>query len=295
MISHAGAASAKDYATAMTSLDVFGYLDYRKLLTDFYQTKKAEKRGFSFRAFSRRAGLRSPNHLKRVMDGQRNLTPDSTSRYVTAMGLDGERAEYFAQLVRFNQARTHAERQRSYERMRAFRGYQRAQTVDDHFAEYHSSWYVPVIREMALRRDFCADAHWIAPRLRPAIEVAEAKRALKVLAELGLLVVDDEGGAAHNQTVLTTGEQTRGLHMRLYHGAVLKRAEASMELVPADERYLSALTFCVSPGGFERIRARVQQFRQELVGILAEESDGDEVLHLGIQLFPMSTRKADEP
>lgn len=278
----------------MLSPDVFEYLDYRKLLTDFYQTKKSEKRGFSFRSFSRRAGLRSPNHLKRVMDGQRNLSPDSTSRYVTAMGLDGEKAEYFAQLVRFNQARTHAERERSYERLRAFRGYQRAQTVDDHFAEYHSSWFVPVIREMALRNDFHADPEWIASRLRPAIEVGEAKRALKVLVELGLLVLDDSGGASLNQTVLTTGEQTRGLHMRLYHQTVLERAAASMELIPADERYLSALTFCTSAGGFERIRQRVQQFRQELVGILAEESDGDEVLHLGIQLFPMSCRKNDE-
>ncbi|MFT5356609.1 MAG: hypothetical protein ACI9KE_003834 [Polyangiales bacterium] len=278
----------------MLSPDVFEYLDYRKLLTDFYQTKKSEKRGFSFRSFSRRAGLRSPNHLKRVMDGQRNLSADSTSRYVTAMGLDGEKAEYFAQLVRFNQARTHSERERSYDQLRAFRGYQRAQTVDHHFAEYHSSWFVPVIREMALRKDFRAEPEWIASRLRPAIEVGDAKRALKVLVQLGLLVVDEDGGASLNQTVLTTGEQTRGLHMRLYHQTVLERAAASMELIPADERYLSALTFCTSAGGFERIRQRVQQFRQELVGILAEEDDGDEVLHLGIQLFPMSSRKTDE-
>src|SRR5688572_29452348 len=51
--------------------DLYGYLDHRVYLRDEYAARKAEKRGFSFRAFSRRAGLQSPNHLKRVIDGER--------------------------------------------------------------------------------------------------------------------------------------------------------------------------------------------------------------------------------
>ncbi|MCB9620237.1 MAG: TIGR02147 family protein, partial [Sandaracinus sp.] len=47
-------------------LDVYGYLDYRAYLRDFYETKKAAGRGFSFRSFSKRAGLKSPNYLKLV-------------------------------------------------------------------------------------------------------------------------------------------------------------------------------------------------------------------------------------
>ena len=50
---------------------VFRYLDARAFLGDYYKAKKAERRAFSFRAFSRRAGLKSPNHLKRVIDGDR--------------------------------------------------------------------------------------------------------------------------------------------------------------------------------------------------------------------------------
>ena len=53
--------------------EVFDYLDYRAFLRDHYLDKK-QRQGLSFRGFSKRAGLKSPNYLKLVIDGQRNLT-----------------------------------------------------------------------------------------------------------------------------------------------------------------------------------------------------------------------------
>jgi microcystin degradation protein MlrC len=55
-------------------IDVFQYLDYRVFLADFYRAKK--RSGFSYRAFSRAAGLGAPNYLKLVMDGDRNAAID---------------------------------------------------------------------------------------------------------------------------------------------------------------------------------------------------------------------------
>ncbi|MEM9194084.1 MAG: TIGR02147 family protein [Myxococcota bacterium] len=279
----------------MLASDVFEYLDYRRLLSDFYRHKKAEGRGFSYRSFSRRAGLKSPNHLKRVIDGQRNLSQESTRQYALAMGLRGETADYFAELVRFNQSRTREEREASYERMRSFRGYRQAHQIDDRFADYHAHWYVPAIREMVLRGDFENDSHWVSSHMRPPIKPEEARRALEVLFDLGLLVEDDDGRVRQADAVVTTGPQTRGLHLRRYHRTVLERASASIELIPADERYLSALTFCVGPDGFERIKNRIQRFRNELIDLLAEEENGEEVLQLGIQLFPMTDKKSPQP
>ena len=43
-------------------IDVFQYLDYRAFLADFYKLKK--KNGFSYRAFSRAAGLGAPIYAK---------------------------------------------------------------------------------------------------------------------------------------------------------------------------------------------------------------------------------------
>ena len=89
-------------ARRRSPVDVFRYLDYRRFLADYYRARKA--RGFSYRAFSRAAGLGAPNYLKLVIDGQRNLTAAMAARFAHACGLSGEGADYFAQLVEFNQA-----------------------------------------------------------------------------------------------------------------------------------------------------------------------------------------------
>src|SRR5689334_2694110 len=92
-------------------IDVFRYLDYRRYLADYYRAKKSK--GFSYRAFSRAAGLGAPNYLKLVIAGQRNLTAAMAERFAAACGLSGEAGDYFTQLVEFNQARKVEQRNRS--------------------------------------------------------------------------------------------------------------------------------------------------------------------------------------
>ena len=48
-------------------------------------------------------------------------------------------------------------------------------------AAYHSSWYIPAIRELAGRADFRPEPKWIAARLCPPIRAAEAEKALGIL------------------------------------------------------------------------------------------------------------------
>jgi len=54
-------------------LAVYAYLDYRAFLRDYYAERKAASRAFSYRAFSKRAGVSAPNYLKLVIDGKRSL------------------------------------------------------------------------------------------------------------------------------------------------------------------------------------------------------------------------------
>lgn len=275
-------------------IDVFDYLDYRAYLRDYYEAKKGERRGFSYRAFSKQAQLRSPNHLKRVTDGERNLTPTMAARYGEVLGLGGDAARYFADLVAFNQAKSSPERDAAYQRLTGFRGYRKAHKLDLAHAAYYSTWYLPAIREMVARPDFREDATWIAQRLVPSIPAADASRALEILLELGLLVRDDGGKLSQGEAVLTTGAETRGHHIRTYHAAMMERAAASMDLVPAAQRDLSSLTMCVGEDGLRKIKERIKRFRQELIALATEEDEPDQVIHLNMHLFPLSSRRADE-
>lgn len=96
--------------SARPPIDVYDYLDYRAFLRDYYTARKGQGRGFSYRQFSRMASLRSPNYLKLVIDGDRNLSAAMAERFAAACGLEGEALTYFVDLVALDQAKTPAER-----------------------------------------------------------------------------------------------------------------------------------------------------------------------------------------
>ncbi len=269
-------------------IDVFEYMDYRAFLRDFYARAKQAKRGFSFRAFSRRAKLASPNHLKRVMESDRNLTPDTAERFAKACGLQGEASEYFVQLVSFNQANSSEEKSRAYAKLTGFKTYRKTRKLDLAEAAYHSRWYIPAIRELAGRNDFRAEPRWIASRLCPPIRTAEAEQALNILFQLGLLKTDERGCVVQSEPLLSTGPEARAVHIADYHRTMMLRAAASIDLVPSDQRDISSVTLLVSQGGIQRMKRRIQRFRRELMEVALAEAEGKQVVQLNLQLFPLS-------
>lgn len=269
-------------------IDVFGYLDYRAFLRDAYNARKQKGRGFSYRSFSRKAGLKSPNYLKLVIDGERNLSAEMADRFAAAFGLDDDEARYFVDLVAFNQAATLSERNRHYAKLTGYQRYRKAHKLDLAHAAYYSAWYMPAIRELAARSDFRDDPAWLAEQLVPPITKLEAERSLQILIELGMLVRDAAGRLRQAEVLLSTGPETRGLHIAAYHRGMMAKAMESIDLVPASERDISSLTICLGTNGLRSFKERVQRFRRELLELSALEDEPEQVVQMNFQLFPLS-------
>lgn len=274
--------------TKQSPSDVYGYLDFRAFLRDLYAEKKAKNKAFSYRSFSRRAGVSSPNYLKLVVERQRNLSAKMAERFAEACGLDADAARYFVHLVAFNQAKTSTERALHYGKLTSFQHYRQAHKLEIAHAAYYSDWYIPAIRELAASRDFRADPEWIADQLVPGITPLQAERALDTLLDLGLLVRDEKGRLKQADALLSTGAETRGLHIVAFHRAMTQRALESIDLVPAQDRDISSLTLCLSRGGLRTFKERLQRVRRELLELSALETDPEQVVQINFQLFPLS-------
>ena len=272
---------------AQRVLDVFRYLDYRLFLADFYRLGKG--RGFSYRGFSRAARLRSPNYLKLIIEGQRNLTAEMAERFAAACRLTGDEAEYFVELVRFSQATSDAERNQAYRRLSGFQRYRQAQRLELAHAAYHASWYAPAIRELVGSPGFREDPQWIGQRLLPPVSSRQVARALESLLTLGLIERNDAGELAQRAAVVSTGAQTASMHIGNYHRAMLKRAANAIEEVPAARRDISSLTLRVRESSIPQLKSRLARFRRELLELEECESEGDQVLQLNLQLFPLTS------
>lgn len=274
-------------AAAAPRVSVFDYLDHRAFLRDYYRERKAT-RGLSFRGFSRRAGLRSPNYLKLVIDGERNLSDEMAERFAKALGLTGDSAAYFTTLVRFAQASSTKERSEAYGKLTGFRRYRSARPLAAAEALYHSTWYLPAVRELAARADFREDPRWIGGMLWPSIPPADAQRALETLLTLGLLVRNAKGRIEQAEPLVSTGPEVRSVHIASYHRAMLERAGGAIDDVPRELRDISSLTLCLGADGLRRLKERVQNFRRELLELSGLETDPTQVVQLNFQLFPLS-------
>jgi uncharacterized protein (TIGR02147 family) len=274
------------------AVDVFEFRDYRQFLRAYYEAGKAGGNAVTLRAFSKRAGLRSPNYLKLVMDGSRNLTQPMAARFAEAAGLRAEAAEYFCELVAFNQAKTAADRSRAYERLRRFPRYRKVYKLDAAQESYHSSWYLPALRELVAHKDFDEDPRWIAKQLFPAISPREAKRALETLLELGLLQRDDSGRLVQSDPLVTTPDGPLSHHVVSYHRSMLERAAAALDVVHRDEREIAALTLCVSGSQMAELKARLERFREELLQVYTSGPDASRIVQVNLQMFPLSVKES---
>ena len=274
-------------------VDVFRYRDYRQYLRDVYAARKQSEYGFSYRAFARKAGLSAPNYLKLVADGQRNLTPEMATRFAAALGLRGDAADYFCDLVGFNQASSARERERQYERLRRHRRYKSTFRLDAAHAAYHSEWYIPAVRELVACAGFQEDPRWIAAALCPSITARQAEQALRVLDELGFVQRGTDGRLVQRDPVLSTGDdRPLGHHIVSFHRAMLERAADALDHVPRDEREIAALTLSLSAAQLEVFKQRLHDMRQELLQAALEAADTagplDRVVQINFQMFPLA-------
>lgn len=275
--------------SANSEPNVFDYLDYRTYLRAYYEARKRSRAGFSFRTFSKRAGLRSPNFFKLVMDGDRNLGTETVPKFADALRLSGAEREFFFDLVAFEQASDSAEKNRAFERIAASRRFRSARRIDGMLLTYLSHWYHPAIRELAARRDFTSDPKWIAAQLQPTITPRQAAQSLALLLDLGLLVKDaDTGRISRGEPTLTTEHEVSALGAANFHRQMLQRATEAIDAIPAKSRDLAALTVCVSARTATEIKTRIHQFRETLTEICDAESEGEIVYQLNIQWFPLS-------
>ncbi len=274
--------------TAMEQPSIFDYLDYRAFLQDLFEFRKQGDRGFSHRSFSQRAGFASPNFLKLVMAGQRNLTTASLARVVKGFGLKKQEREYLENLVYMNQAATHDEKNHYYAKLMRLRSNSRVKLIDKACYEYLSTWYCPAVREVITFGGGRLSAADIASLLVPGVSVRDVERALRVLLDLGLIRRTEDGAWQQCDKALTTGPQVQMLGSANFHREMIRLAAEAIERFPAAERDIGALTLGIPAERFAEFRNRIMAFRRELLAMACEDDRPDRVIQVNIQLFPLT-------
>lgn len=265
---------------------IFSYSNYRQYLKDYYEDKKSSSRFFSHQYFAKKAGIQSANYLKLVMDGERNLGPQTILNFAKGMGLDEKETVFFATLVKLNQAKLQKDIDKHTADLELLRlDFERSTLTEAHYAML-TSWHFAAIKELLLLPNQEATPKAIARRLNSMITPEKAKDALSLLKEIGMIEQDKHGAwiihQQNSQTVPTTNSKT----VAQFHRDVLDLAKESIDTQKSDERCLSALTFAIEKKKLPEAFKRIHEFRNEMDTYFStKKKPFDAVYQLNIQLF----------
>lgn len=267
--------------------DIFRYTNYRSFLRDVYTFKRKGSSRFSFRIFSRLAGFKSPNFLKLIIDGERNLSLDGICKVASALQLNAREKEYFETLVQFNQVRKNSEKNYYCRRLESFREFKKVQPLKKEQLDYFSKWYNVTIRELANTYDFRPDPVWVAKRLRPLIKTKDAHEALVLLKKLELLKEMD-GKFVQSHTHLSTNSEVDSVGVLNFHKEMIQKGIESLDM-PSNTRDISSLTLALSKQQFDELRQKIYQFYSQVQGWLENSNQmSDRVCQLNFQLFHLT-------
>jgi uncharacterized protein (TIGR02147 family) len=269
-------------------VQIYDYMDYRQYLQDFFEEKKRELHFYSYRLFSQRAGLKSPNFLKLVIKGERNLSKHSVYKFAKAMALAKKETEYFENLIFFNQSDLLEEKNLYLMNLMRYRKKSDTKTIEEAEYEYYTNWYTPVIRELVCAADFKDDYKRLGAAVIPSIPAADAKKAVELLLKLKFITCNSDGAYSKTAVSLTTGPRVRSLAVANFHRSMLRLADDAIERFSPSDRDITCLTLSVANETLPIVVERLQQFRIELLELAGEDEKTDRVVQLNLQLFPLS-------
>jgi len=265
--------------------NIFAYINFRTYLKDVYEAKKRHNPKFSYRLYSRLAGFSSPNFLKLVILGQRNLSNESLEKVAKALKLNSRESDFFDALVKFNQSEDPADKKSHFEKLSYFKEFQDIKKIDRKLYRYLSKWHHVVIREMTLLTGFRESPYWISERLRKLVTPSEVVDSLRLLESLKLIQRNAQNQLRPTARNLSTDPELFDLSVTDVHHQLIQLADKAVDETPAEFRDISSVTIAVDEATFLEAKKRIQDFRRELNVLLSACKKPDAVYQVNFQLF----------
>lgn len=273
------------------------YLDYRLYLKDFYEYQRATQKGlrpYSYSVFSAAANIKSPNYLKLIIDGKRNLSADMTKKFAKALRLNRVEAEEFRYMVLYGQEADPLRRNQILRDLAEIRVDQKIRSgeISRENWERVPSWVGWVLYAMTDQEGVDFNIEKLTGLLKGKANADEVRNALEKLLESGQLKRNET-----NQQLIEKGESVSGADE--VPVALVRKLQAELNYLgmeslfedTAKEREFGALTVALTEEEFEQYKFELRQLRKRIhkeVAVKRQEGAAERVYQINLQLFPIT-------
>jgi uncharacterized protein (TIGR02147 family) len=271
----------------MKKARIFDFYDFRSFLKNELEFRKTLNPQYSFRSFALSMGI-NPSTLLRVMSRERNISSKTLPLFVKQLKLNQRESEYFELLVLFDQTPDPKPKLLIQEQINQFRKSRLTKAQPSQY-EFYDKWYHTVIREYIALSPCTRNSYKdIAKKLSPVVTAPLVKASLTLLERLKLIEINSLGFYFQTSQTLTTGDDWTGTTIHSFQKQMSALGEASLDNFRKSERDISTVTMSLSETGFERMKAKLNAVRKELIQMALEDEGQNKVYQLNYQLFPLT-------
>lgn len=276
------------------------YLNYRDFLRSFYLYKreltKGNLRRYNYSYFSAAADIRSPNYLRLVIEGQRNLSEEMAYRFAKAMQLNKENTDEFVLLVLYNQETDPSLRNQYLKNLSDFRLQKSLKQglIDKKTHERIPNWIGWILFALLDQEDAGFSVANLKQLLRNKAGETEIQTALSKLVDSGELILDPATNEVKKGRSLIDNPEDIpvALIRRLQTQLMCLGLESLFQDCPT-EREFGTLTLALTKKEFEELRFQLRKFRKQIHkdnSIHRMKSKGERVYQLNLQLYPVTDK-----
>jgi uncharacterized protein (TIGR02147 family) len=268
---------------------IFKYLDYRQYLKDFLAHKRETSSTFSLEQLGRRTGCLTKSHISLIVSGKRALTTKRATALGVALGMNSKEIAYYHKLIQFNQAKDPTEKEHFLSEMMSQLGRSMGENISMKTYQVLEEWHGLAIIELARLPGFDPNPHAIAARLKGLLTPQEAKRATKLLLEVGLLKILDDGAVAPTNLTIRTSDEVNSIAIRRYHKSCLELGKKMVETEAVAEREFGSVHILIKPDDIPKLKDIIKNFREQVLALAPNEPvENANVTQVNVQMFKVS-------
>lgn len=279
-----GTSSQQSKKSASQRPAVASYLDYREYLRDLYAHLKNSDSRFSFATWSEEGEFKSRSFIRLVMLGKRNLTQESLPRVIKALKLKKAEAQYFENLVNYNQSVSYQSREFFFNKLTQSKNPDRKADVRDMYT-YLSNYQSPRVQLLLTKSDIERTPLNLASML--GLTETQVLGILENLQDLGL-AEEEHGQWRSEEKALEVKEELGNLALQSFHRKSLEEALRGLELAPSNRQF-NALVLSLTEKDYKTIGKDVNDFLDHLLAKYpSEKNQNEKIYQFNLNLIPVS-------
>lgn len=260
--------------------------DYRDLLKSFYEKRKKEMPFYSYRMMGEKLGLDS-SYLYRVLQKKHHLPAHAIENAKDMLGISGRAAEFFGLLYSSNVSKDPEQKTELMAKAIALQDVER-HSLQNAEIKFLENWWIPAIRAYLEINGGVVNYRKMAAEIRPSITEEQAKEAVEILKNLGLVKKISSERLALTQAHLTVGGKEKRDAIRHFQKQALALASEALDNIPAEERNVSTLTLSVDKAGFDDLTEMAKEFRRLVQKRVDSVQKPDRVLQFSLAFYPLT-------